>query len=76
MCFEVGALVEASSTLVALVGRVVHVQNSVHGQSARLTEAFPAVLALERLLLRVDVSGQGLGLLVCVSHCYSYSLMR
>ena len=56
MGLQVGPLVEASAALVALVRRVLHVQDAVDGQSPGLTEAFAAILAFERLFLRVDVS--------------------
>ena len=60
MRLQIGALVEGTAARRALVRRVVHMKNAVHGQSARLAEAFAAVLTLERLLLGVDVSAEQL----------------
>ena len=55
---EVGALVEAARTDRTLVRRFLQVKDPVDGQSARLAESFAAISALERLLLRVDVTAQ------------------
>ena len=52
---EVGSLIEGATAGVALVRRVLHVQDPVHGQRPRLTEPFSALRALERLFLRMDV---------------------
>lgn len=48
--FEVGTLVEAAIAHGTLVGRLLQVRHLVHGEGSRLTEAFPAVIALEWLL--------------------------
>ena len=55
---EVGALVEAARTDRTLVRRFLQVKDPVDGQSARLAESFAAISALERLLLRVDVTAR------------------
>lgn len=52
---EVGSLVEGATACVALVRRVLHVEDAMHCQRPRLTEPFATLAALERLLLRVDV---------------------
>jgi len=55
VCLEVGALVETAAANRTLVRGLLHVQDLVHGQSARLAEPLATLSALERLLLRVDV---------------------
>ena len=55
MSFEVGPLVEGSTTRGTLVRRVLHVQNAMNGESSTLAESLAAFGALERLFLRVDV---------------------
>lgn len=54
--FEIRALVEAAAAHRTLVGRLLHVQDLVHGQRSRLAESFSAFQTFERFLLRVDVS--------------------
>lgn len=56
MRLEVGALVKAATTYGTLVRRLFHVEDLVHGQRARLTKAFAAFAALERLLFGVYIS--------------------
>lgn len=53
---EVGPLVKAATANGAFVRGLLHVQDLVDGQSPRLAKAFAAFGALERLLLRMDVS--------------------
>ena len=48
---QVGALVEASAAEVALVRRVLLVEDAVDGEGARLAEALAALGALEWFLL-------------------------
>lgn len=55
MGLQVRALVEAPVADRALVGRLLEVEDLVDGERARLAESLPALGALERLLLRVDV---------------------
>lgn len=64
MCLQVGPLVETATAHGTLVRRLLHVQNLVHGQGARLAEALAALGALEWLLFRVDVSEGGRGTLI------------
>ena len=52
---QVGPLVEASLADGTSVRTFLHVEDLVDGQGPRLAEAFPAVVALEGLLLGVDV---------------------
>lgn len=52
---QVGPLVEAAIAHGTLVRRLLHVQNLVHGQSARLAESLAALEAFEWLLFRVNV---------------------
>ena len=56
MCLKIRSLVESAAALRAFVRRVVQMQDSVNGESPRLTEAFAAVVAFEGLFLRVNVS--------------------
>jgi hypothetical protein len=56
MCLQIGALVKRALTYGTHVRAVLHVEDLVHGQGARLAEAFAAVIALERLLFGVDIS--------------------
>ena len=53
---EVGALVEAALAHRALVWRLLHVEDLVNGQGPRLAEPLPALHALERFFLRMNVS--------------------
>lgn len=55
MRLQVRALVEGSAANWAFVGRFLHVEDLVYGQSSRLAEAFTALAALERFLFAVDV---------------------
>ncbi len=55
MGLQVGALVEAALAYGTPVRALLHVEDLVNGQGARLAEALPAVVALEGLLLGVDV---------------------
>ena len=52
---QVGPLVEASLADGTSVRTFLHVEDLVDGQGSRLAEAFPTVVALEGLLLGVDV---------------------
>lgn len=52
---EVAALVEASRAHRAFVGRLLHVEDLVHGQCTALAETLAALAALERLLLAVNI---------------------
>jgi hypothetical protein len=56
VCLEVGALVEAAIADGTLVRGLLEVRDFVNGECARLTEALPAVVALERLLFGVNVA--------------------
>ncbi len=55
MGLQVGALVEAPLANGTPVRALLHVEDLVDGQGARLAEALPAVVTLEGLLLGVDV---------------------
>ena len=55
MGLQVGALVEAALADGTPVRALLHVEDLVDGQGAGLAEALPAVVALEGLLLGVDV---------------------
>lgn len=59
MGFQVGPLVEAPIADGTLVRGLLHVQDLVDGQGARLTESFATFQALEGLLFRVDVPVRG-----------------
>lgn len=52
---EVAALVERSAARVALVWRLVQVEDAVDGQRAALTEPLATLATLERFLLAVDI---------------------
>ena len=52
---QVAALVEASRAHRTFMGRLLHVEDLVHGQRTALAETLAALAALERLLLAVNV---------------------
>lgn len=56
MRLQIGALIERSIADGTLVRRLLHVQDLVHGQRARLAESFATFGALEGFLLGVNVS--------------------
>lgn len=56
VCLQIGALIEAPVANRALVRCLLQMGHFVHGQGARLAESFAAIGALERLLLRVNVT--------------------
>lgn len=58
MGLEVRTLIETALANGALVRRLLHVENLVNGQGARLAEAFAAFQAFERFLFRMNVSGK------------------
>lgn len=53
---KVGALIEAAIAHGALVGRLLQMRHLVDGEGSRLAESLSAIVALERLLLAVDVA--------------------
>jgi len=53
---QVGPLVEAPAADWTLVRGFLHVQDLVDGERSRLAKALPAFAALERFLLRMDVT--------------------
>lgn len=59
MGLQIRALIEGAIAHGTLVRRLLHVQNLVHGQGARLAKAFAALGALEGLLLGVNVPDGG-----------------
>jgi hypothetical protein len=53
---EIGALIEAAMADGTFVWRLLQVRDFMHGQCARLTEAFAAIVTLEGLLFGVNVA--------------------